>query len=283
MNAKYEFRHVELSRKSGASVSEDSWILTSPVSDEPGLLRLLFYFDSTGSGGWRFSNAGRHCFVISMVESGTFMVRSSAGVEILKRGACSVPGPPEPVNSVESLTPWEKTHRVGVGFACSPTSLALVRCLFPARRIQCGNPDAVICIFQRILAEITDGNCRSSVFSTLLFELMQELHYQYQRRQTPDRLSMALDFMHANLNRPVSMEETARHCGLSVRGLTELFRRQLGESPGRYLLRRRVLFARELLALNTVTISEAAQRAGFCNSSYLYRLLKKFPEPDPQR
>ena len=262
---------------------EDSWSLMAPASDEPGLLRLLFYFDSTGAGGWRFFSSGRHCFVISMVESGRFMVRSSAGVEIMKRGDCSVPGPPEPAKEVESCTPWEKTHRVGVGFACNSTSLALVRCLFPTHRIQCDDPDAVIRIFHRILAEITDGNCRSSVFSTLLFELMQELHFQYQRRQTPDRLSMALDYMHANLNRPVSMEETARHCGLSVRGLTELFRRQLGESPGHYLLRRRVSFARELLTLNTVTVSEAAQRAGFCNSSYLYRLLKKFPEPDPLR
>lgn len=279
MNEKYQFRHVELSRKSGASVSEDSWSLTPPGSDEPGLLRLLFYFESTGSGGWRFGSAGRHCFVISLVESGTFMVRSSEGVEILKRGACSVPGP-IPSGCRESCTPRETTHRVGVGFARDAASLSLVRSLFPTNRIQCVDVAAASRIFQRIREEITDGGCRRTVLSILLFELMQELHFQYRQRQTPDRLSLALDFMHANLNRPVSMEETALHCGLSVRGLTELFRRQLGESPGHYLLRRRILFARELLALNTMTVSEAAQRAGFCNSSYLYRLLKKFPDSE---
>jgi transcriptional regulator GlxA family with amidase domain len=69
--------------------------------------------------------------------------------------------------------------------------------------------------------------------------------------------------MLARLGEPVDLTALARHARMSVRTFTRRFREETGLSPARWLTRRRVEHARELLESTDLPVDEVARRAGF--------------------
>ncbi|MFE5330318.1 GlxA family transcriptional regulator [Embleya sp. NPDC056575] len=65
------------------------------------------------------------------------------------------------------------------------------------------------------------------------------------------------------LHEPLSLEDLARHAGMSRRTFTRRFRAEVGQSPGQWLTRQRVDLARELLETSDLPVSRIAERAGF--------------------
>lgn len=66
-----------------------------------------------------------------------------------------------------------------------------------------------------------------------------------------------------HLDRPLPLEELARHAGMSVRTLTRRFRQEAGMTPGDWLVRQRVEHARHLLETSDLPIDQLARRGGF--------------------
>jgi AraC family transcriptional activator FtrA len=98
---------------------------------------------------------------------------------------------------------------------------------------------------------------------------------QYAVRATPSlppgSLAELLDWMGENLGSPLSLADVARRAHLSPRTLDRRFRDQLGVSPGRWLLRRRVDAARELLETTDHTVDAIAARVGLSSATNLRR------------
>ncbi len=57
----------------------------------------------------------------------------------------------------------------------------------------------------------------------------------------------AVDYIEANLAEPISVVDICRHSGLGIRTLQRQFVRELGVSPSRYVLARRLNAARQRL------------------------------------
>ncbi len=82
----------------------------------------------------------------------------------------------------------------------------------------------------------------------------------------------AKELMSASLNEDVPLARLANECGLSVRHFSRAFRQSTGTSPHRWLLKRRVENARELLSNRGLSLSEVALSCGFADQSHLTRV-----------
>ena len=98
--------------------------------------------------------------------------------------------------------------------------------------------------------------------------------------RAPGRLSRqeivrAIDYLHANLQRDVTLAELAGAVGVSPAHLTRLFKQATGRAPHQYVIYLRVQRARELLLGGDVPIREIATLAGFADQSHLMRHIRR--------
>jgi transcriptional regulator GlxA family with amidase domain len=77
------------------------------------------------------------------------------------------------------------------------------------------------------------------------------------------RLRMAKDVMDREWAAPLDLEAVAAGAGYSRYHFVRLFKRAYGETPGRYLSRRRVERAQDLLRTANLTVSEICLAVGF--------------------
>lgn len=89
-----------------------------------------------------------------------------------------------------------------------------------------------------------------------------------QTRQPPDtkqllRLRLAKDAMDRDWSQPLDLEAIAATAGYSRYHFVRLFKETYGETPGRYLSRRRIERARELLRSANLTVTEICMLVGF--------------------
>ena len=79
----------------------------------------------------------------------------------------------------------------------------------------------------------------------------------------------ALEYIKANLTKPIGLAQTADELGYSRATVARLFEEEFGHSVGQEILRQRMDIAKRLLKNDSLTISEIAYRTGFCNPAYL--------------
>lgn len=82
------------------------------------------------------------------------------------------------------------------------------------------------------------------------------------------RVRRARAFLRENLHRPLSLAEVAAEAGLSRYHFLRVFRRQIGETPHRYLTRLRIERAQDELTRGWATVSEIAGRCGFASPAH---------------
>lgn len=91
------------------------------------------------------------------------------------------------------------------------------------------------------------------------------------RGPVPDSLAPLLEWITARLDRPLTVEDIAARSGVSPRTLSRHFTEQLGVSPGRWLLERRIATTRALLEETDLPVETIAQRVGLSSAVNLRR------------
>jgi AraC-like DNA-binding protein len=89
-----------------------------------------------------------------------------------------------------------------------------------------------------------------------------------------DRVRPAINYIHANYMREISMDLLASLCNLSVRQLDRCFHAVFNKAPYKYLTEIRMQVARELLRNAANTIGEVTERTGYgsiFNFSYAFK------------
>src|SRR6185436_18711781 len=84
-----------------------------------------------------------------------------------------------------------------------------------------------------------------------------------------------VEFVEANLEADLTLEQLAAVAGMSIPHLTTLFRRTMGQSVHAYVMERRVQRARDLLLRREMTIAEVALETGFAHQSHLARWMRR--------
>jgi AraC family transcriptional regulator len=96
------------------------------------------------------------------------------------------------------------------------------------------------------------------------------------RQDIPLRqVQRVLDLIETRLDRPLTIESLAREAGASSSHLRHWFLQVTGTTVHRYLMRRRVARARELLQGSTLPLAEVALAAGFAHQSHMARWLRR--------
>ncbi|HEX4410910.1 MAG TPA: AraC family transcriptional regulator [Xanthobacteraceae bacterium] len=99
----------------------------------------------------------------------------------------------------------------------------------------------------------------------------------------PRQLRCACEFMDDNLSGDPSIAEVADECGLSSSYFSRAFKRETGLSPHRWLMRRRVERAKELLRDSDMQLVEITQVCGFVDQSHFARVFSKIDGSSPGR
>lgn len=75
-----------------------------------------------------------------------------------------------------------------------------------------------------------------------------------------------------------NVESMAEYCKLSVGYFSHLFKKRIGSSPMKYLTELRIEKAKELIATNSMSLSNIAQMTGFNDPYTLAEYSKRLPE-----
>ncbi|HLV93631.1 MAG TPA: AraC family transcriptional regulator [Candidatus Acidoferrales bacterium] len=100
---------------------------------------------------------------------------------------------------------------------------------------------------------------------------------------SPRTLRNVLSFIEENLGEELSLRAVAQVAGLSVSHFKGLFHESVGQSVHRYLIRRRVERAAELLRERTLPIGQVALEVGFCHQSHLAMHMRKLLGVSPSQ
>jgi AraC family transcriptional regulator len=91
-----------------------------------------------------------------------------------------------------------------------------------------------------------------------------------------------VDFMHANIDRNISLAELGELVGLSPHHFSLVFKNTFGTTPHQFLLLQRVEKAKRLLASGGQSIGEAALEVGFSNQSHFTRMFRRLIGETPR-
>ncbi|MGI5126380.1 helix-turn-helix domain-containing protein [Pseudonocardia sp. CA-107938] len=99
-----------------------------------------------------------------------------------------------------------------------------------------------------------------------------------------DDIGAAMEWAGARLGEPLDLDEwAAGGAGMSRRTFTRRFRDRTGESPGQWLLRRRLELARTLLETTDLPIETVAHRSGLGSAASLRRYFREVLGTSPSR
>lgn len=98
---------------------------------------------------------------------------------------------------------------------------------------------------------------------------------------TRNRFAAAIEFMHANLDRSIGIDDIAQAVGLSGSHFARQFRASIGLPPHKFLIQLRLEQAKRLLKETNTSVAEIAFSSGFANQEHLTRLLRKYCDITP--
>lgn len=85
----------------------------------------------------------------------------------------------------------------------------------------------------------------------------------------------ALEFIKANISRPIGLDQVSTEIGTSRATLARLFDSEFGHTVGKEILRQRMDLAKKLMTDDALSISEIAYRTGFCNPAYFSNTFRR--------
>ena len=97
------------------------------------------------------------------------------------------------------------------------------------------------------------------------------------------RLKRVLEYIQANLDRDIHLDELAAASSLSTFHFAKLFKQSTGSTPHQYVLQRRLERVKELLRDPNISISDVSLQAGFADQSHLTNVFRRFVGITPSK
>ena len=138
--------------------------------------------------------------------------------------------------------------------------------------------DAAAQILNLLFAEVEYGAPSGALYAeSLAHALAVQFLFLGDRPLSPSRkatlsqrkLSQIQEFIESRLNTDLTLLELAAESGCSRSHFLRVFHATTGLTPHRYILKRRIERARQLLEQRDLTIAEIAYRCGFANQAHL--------------
>jgi AraC family transcriptional regulator len=100
---------------------------------------------------------------------------------------------------------------------------------------------------------------------------------------TRTQLQQAIDYIHTNLDRDLSLSQIAKVINISPTYFASLFKRATGTSPHQYVIQQRVERAKLMLSKTDLAIADIALQVGFSSQSHLTQQFKRLTGVTPKQ
>ncbi len=100
---------------------------------------------------------------------------------------------------------------------------------------------------------------------------------------THTQLQQVLDYIHAHLERDLSLAELADVINISPTYFASLFKQAIEISPHQYVIQQRVERAKLMLSKTDLTIADIALQVGFSSQSHLNQQFKRLTGRTPKQ
>ncbi|MDF9844294.1 MULTISPECIES: AraC family transcriptional regulator [unclassified Paenibacillus] len=162
-----------------------------------------------------------------------------------------------------------------VGFHCENPAISTLSGVF--------EDDKEHTVLQTLVRMNEEFKRKRDGFSELLNLQMSEITVHLQRLlggsgfQSPaqDQMQYVLNYMDEHYRHKLSVQSLAEMSGYSYDRFRHLFKERFGESPHRYLLLKRINYAKSLLLHTLMHISEVSAAAGFVNDAQFCNMFKR--------
>lgn len=118
-------------------------------------------------------------------------------------------------------------------------------------------------------------------YNMLVYELytmlLKEKYLDVKKRDIPiylDRIHKITDYLNHNFLRKVTLEELAKHIGISKYRLSHFVKEQIGISFREYLFNMRLEYALRLLRESDLSVLDIAKKSGYSDIKYLNKMIK---------
>ncbi len=146
-------------------------------------------------------------------------------------------------------------------------------------------------LFDKVFDFLTsDMECADVFASSALMELLCKVKWvhiqQYNslmRSKNTSPISKAMYYMNQHYFEPITVEQIAAACGLSVSYLHKRFLQLVKMTPVAYLNRVRISAAKRLLSSTDDSTDVIAQKCGFASQTYFTTAFKKAVKTTPQK
>jgi AraC family transcriptional regulator len=103
----------------------------------------------------------------------------------------------------------------------------------------------------------------------------------YRGGMPPARLKRILEYIDANLDENLKLSDLATTVGVSLYHFAKLFKQSTSESPHRFVLRRRIERAKELLRNPEMSVLEVSVRTGFVDQRHFAKVFRRLVGANP--
>lgn len=124
-------------------------------------------------------------------------------------------------------------------------------------------------MMQELGNPLPDDHLLSALFHILFSDLVKE----HSLKLSPP-IRKALDYISENSMQHIQVNEIADYVGLSRSYFSRLFAKETGQTPYEYLLEIRINKAKQMLALDALSVAEIAEQCGFVNASHFVRVFR---------
>ena len=154
-------------------------------------------------------------------------------------------------------------------------------------------------VISALRADAWDFFKEPSEKADIVDSVRQALQFQFDGRSANENdhpIWRAIKYINEHLTDHITLEETARECGMSVSCFQRSFKQEVGVTFNKYVNTIRISKARQLLHENSKTMSEIAFACGYTNQYHFTRTFKKLmnapprsfrkslsPEPSPRK
>lgn len=114
------------------------------------------------------------------------------------------------------------------------------------------------------------------------YGIREKEHCKFTKHFTAAHFKTALDYIRANISRPISIEDLSKQVAMSPDYFGKLFKQAIGLSPYKYIMAYRIEQAKVMLAKKYLSLSEISQYCGFSDHAHFSRSFKQHTGCSPK-
>jgi len=145
--------------------------------------------------------------------------------------------------------------------------------------------DKINAIIDNLTVDFTRFNFYSALnIQSLIGDLLADVpEARWDLKSNDFRILEVLGYIEKNLHNPLHNELLARKADMATNAFTRLFAKETGESPQRYVKKKRIENACALLHHSNYTIDDIAVQTGFADRFHFSRIFKQITGVSPAR